>query len=225
VLHKNYYLILGVSRTESQRGVRQAFRTLVRHYHPERMGPRGLRFFSEILEAYHVLADPARRQWYDQGLAHAEGYMPAPPMQFPPPNTQPLPPQVVTPLRYRLATHTAFTAALARIAQRWESDSGFEGRRWEGIDVHVILPPEDAARGGTLWVSIPSYRPCQVCGGSGQEELFPCPACQGEGFLGESEAILITIPAQVGDGTRVEVPLPGLGVHGFYLRAHIRIAV
>ncbi|MBI3303367.1 MAG: DnaJ domain-containing protein, partial [Deltaproteobacteria bacterium] len=49
MLKKDYYLILGVSRTESPRGIRAAFRELAKRYHPERIGPQGTRFFQEIL--------------------------------------------------------------------------------------------------------------------------------------------------------------------------------
>ena len=52
---KSYYMVLGVSRTESPSGIRQAFRELVKRYHPDRVGPQGLRFFQEIVEAHRVL--------------------------------------------------------------------------------------------------------------------------------------------------------------------------
>jgi molecular chaperone DnaJ len=225
MVRKNYYFILGVPRTESASGLRQAFRMLVKRYHPERVGPRGLRFFADILEAYRVLADPLRRHSYDQGLLHAEGsVLPSPNLPFLPPDASPMLPQVVTPLRHTVAAPTAFAAALARIARQWTRDSALMERRWEGIDVHVLLSPEEAARGGMLFLAVPSCRPCRDCGGSGQEGLFPCAACQGEGLLDESETVRIAIPPQVGDGMRLEAPLRGLGVHGFYLRVHIRVA-
>jgi molecular chaperone DnaJ len=225
MVRKNYYLILGVPRTESASGLRQAFRTLVKRYHPERVGPRGLRFFADILEAYRVLADPVRRHSYDQGLLHAEGsVLPSPDLQVLPSESQATLPQVVTPLRHTVAAHTAFAAALAHVARQWTRERVRMEQRWEGIDVHVLLSPEEAARGGTLFLPVPSCLPCQTCGGSGQEGLFPCADCQGDGFLDESETVRITLPPQVGDGTRLEVPLRGLGVHGFYLRVHIRVA-
>jgi len=52
---KRYYLVLGVSRTESNNGTRQAFRELVKRYYPDRIEPQGQPFFQEIFEAY--------RQW------------------------------------------------------------------------------------------------------------------------------------------------------------------
>ncbi|HXG20713.1 MAG TPA: DnaJ domain-containing protein [Methylomirabilota bacterium] len=225
MIRKNYYLILGVPRTESASGLRQAFRTLVKRYHPERVGPRGLRFFADILEAYRMLADPVRRHSYDQGLSHAEGsVLPSPDLQVLPPEAHATLPQVVTPLRHTIAAHPAFTAALAHVARQWTRGRVRMEQPWEGIDVHVLLSPEEAARGGTIFLTVPSCLPCQACGGSGQEGLFPCTACQGEGFLDESETVRITIPPQVGDGARLEAPLRGLGVHGFYLRVHIRVA-
>ncbi len=225
MIRKNYYLILGVPRTESASGLRQAFRTLVKRYHPERVGPRGLRFFADILEAYRMLADPVRRHSYDQGLSHAEGsVLPSPDLQVLPPEAHATLPQVVTPLRHTIAAHPAFTAALAHVARQWTRGRVRMEQPWEGIDVHVLLSPEEAASGGTIFLTVPSCLPCQACGGSGQEGLFPCTACQGEGFLDESETVRITIPPQVGDGARLEAPLRGLGVHGFYLRVHIRVA-
>ena len=68
MLRKSYYLTLGVSRNESSHGIREAFRELAQRYHPDRIGPARLHFFQEILEAYHVLADPVRRSEYDRSL-------------------------------------------------------------------------------------------------------------------------------------------------------------
>ena len=68
MLRKSYYLTLGISPNESEEGIRQAFRDIVRRYHPDRVGSERAHFFQEIVEAYHVLADPERRRDYDQGL-------------------------------------------------------------------------------------------------------------------------------------------------------------
>jgi molecular chaperone DnaJ len=47
--------------------------------------------------------------------------------------------------------------------------------------------------------------------------------CDGEGLLEEQETVRVHVEPNVGDGTVMEVPLRGLGVHNFYLRLHIRI--
>ncbi|HEV8711639.1 MAG TPA: hypothetical protein VGX03_02285 [Candidatus Binatia bacterium] len=41
-------------------------------YYLDRVGPQGLRFFQEIVEADRLLVDPERRRPYAQGLFHAE---------------------------------------------------------------------------------------------------------------------------------------------------------
>jgi curved DNA-binding protein CbpA len=46
---------------ESNGGLRDAFRDLVKHYHPDSVGANGTPFIQEIVEAYRVLSDPDRR--------------------------------------------------------------------------------------------------------------------------------------------------------------------
>lgn len=221
MIHRNYYFILGVPPTESPRGLRQAFRTLVKRYHPERVGPSGMRLFQEILEAYHVLADPLQRSSYDRGLAHAEGW-PAPRSSIQA-DTLPTLPQRVIPVRRTAATHLAFANALARILQRWRQENSDPQAQWEAIDVQIPLSPPEATGGGVVILSVPSCTPCHTCRGSGREGGWPCEVCQGAGLLEVDEEVRFVIPPALGDGARLEVPLPGLGIHGFYLRVQIRV--
>ena len=43
-------------------------------------------------------------------------------------------------------------------------------------------------------------------------------------MIEEEETVRVQIPPLVRDGTILEVPIRGLGIHNFYLRLHIRIA-
>ncbi len=57
---KDYYDILGVSRSASDKEMRQAFRKLARKYHPD-VNPGDAKAeerFKEINGAYEVLSDP-----------------------------------------------------------------------------------------------------------------------------------------------------------------------
>ena len=54
--NKDFYIILGVSRTESPSGIRDAFRELAKIYHPDRSGPQTTQKLQEIAEAYEVLS-------------------------------------------------------------------------------------------------------------------------------------------------------------------------
>src|SRR5207247_5222414 len=66
---KDLYSTLGVTRTESLRGIREAFRKLAKRYHPDHAGQRGTPKFQEILNAYTVLSDPEKRKRYNDSLA------------------------------------------------------------------------------------------------------------------------------------------------------------
>lgn len=65
---KDYYQILGVSKTASQDEIKKAYRKLARKYHPDRnKGDKAAEEkFKEINEAYEVLGNPENRKKYDE---------------------------------------------------------------------------------------------------------------------------------------------------------------
>lgn len=72
--NKNYYDILGVSKTASSDEIKSAYRKLAKQYHPD-LHPNDeacATKFKEISEAYEVLSDQQKRSNYDQ-FGSAEG--------------------------------------------------------------------------------------------------------------------------------------------------------
>jgi DnaJ-class molecular chaperone len=65
---KDYYSILGVAKSASDKEIKQAFRKLARKYHPDvNPGDKGAEArFKEINEAHEVLSDPGKRKKYDE---------------------------------------------------------------------------------------------------------------------------------------------------------------
>ena len=64
---KDYYDILGVSKTATDEEIKRAFRKLAKQYHPDlNKEPGAEEKFKEIGEAYAVLSDANKRRQYDQ---------------------------------------------------------------------------------------------------------------------------------------------------------------
>ena len=72
---RDYYDVLGVSRSASADELKSAHRRLARKYHPDLNKEEGAEdLFREIQNAYDVLSDPEKRQRYDRfGHAGVDG--------------------------------------------------------------------------------------------------------------------------------------------------------
>ncbi|ANC72587.1 DnaJ C-terminal domain-containing protein [Deinococcus radiodurans] len=66
--YKDYYDVLGVSRSASDADIKSAYRKLAKQYHPDKNqgDEKAADKFKEIGEAYAVLNDPEKRKLYDQ---------------------------------------------------------------------------------------------------------------------------------------------------------------
>ncbi len=65
---RDYYEVLGVSKSASADEIKKAFRKAAIEHHPDRGGDEAK--FKELNEAYEVLKDPSKKQRYDQ-FGHA----------------------------------------------------------------------------------------------------------------------------------------------------------
>ncbi|GGU93424.1 chaperone protein DnaJ 1 [Actinomadura cremea] len=75
-LEKDYYKVLGVSKTASQEEIKKSYRKLARKYHPDanRGDADAEDRFKEVSEAYDVLSDEKRRKEYDSVRSMPGGF-------------------------------------------------------------------------------------------------------------------------------------------------------
>jgi DnaJ-class molecular chaperone len=219
MISRDYYVVLGVTRGESQRGIRDAYHDLALRFHPDRAGEQETERFQKIVEAYEVLSDPQARHSYDLGLARAERQVRA----APPTPAEPLLPEAVSMLRdFRGARHS-LEEILERVERNFNGLGSPKSEMAAPLDYTLALSPIEAARGGLLRFEVPLYLPCPACHGSRASWPFVCACCRGHGAVLRSEQVALQVPPMIADGTTFEVPLHDLGIRNTFLRIETRI--
>jgi DnaJ-class molecular chaperone len=217
---ENYYLILGVSQSESPAGIRARYRDLARILHPDVAGAQSTGAFQKVAEAYTVLADPLARRRHDVELAAAQERAF---IRFAADPSAPWRREPVRLLGEPLAVGPSFDALLERVFRNFTGIKVPKTERPEGLTVEVILTPKEAARGVEVPIAVPCVESCFECDGTGRVWLFPCASCRGQGLIVTERIVRIQVPTPVRPESIIEMPLHGLGIHNLYLRLYVRI--
>lgn len=221
---RDYYDVLGVSRTASDDEIRKAYRRLARQYHPDVNKDAGAEEqFKEINEAYEVLNSAEQRTAYDRfGHAGVGGFNGAggDPFGF---NGSPFSDLFET--FFGQATgRTRRTAAARGSDLEAVVDLTFEEAVF-GVEKEIQItrlevcedchgtrmrdgqtPPVCTVCGGsgevrrvqhTILGQFVSAAPCENCGGEGHIITDPCPTCRGRGRVSKKRSITVTVPAGV----------------------------
>ena len=238
---KNYYVVLGVPRSEGDRGIRRAFRELALQHHPDHAGPESKESFQRIAEAFETLSHPERRASYDRVICHKVPISRTNRPRSAPEPMIPHPParstrddrwvQQAEPLA---APSRSLSGVFGGVRPSWEAMADHlqrnvgEGRypksgRVERLNLQVVLGPEEARRGVVLTLQVPSFRKCRTCGGTGRVWAYRCSRCAGDGMAESRRPVEIAIPAGTRDGEVIVLPLGTVGVRNLRLFVHIRV--
>ncbi|MFQ5846877.1 MAG: molecular chaperone DnaJ [Candidatus Methylomirabilales bacterium] len=216
---RDYYEVLGVPRSASEREIKRTYRKLARKYHPD-VNPGDAKAearFKEITEAYEVLSHPAKRRQYDQfghqpfASAASEGAGPGFGFDFGP---------------FTGFTRHGFGGMGDIFSDLFGGRPGAATDPQKGEDLHysIDLDFEDAIRGLSTEITLQKRSTCEVCRGSGAapgSAPQSCPDCGGSGHQQISRGILSTIspcPRCRGSGKVVVKPCGTCGGRGTVYR-------
>ena len=230
---RDFYEVLGVSKTASDDEIKKAYRKLAMKHHPDRnQGEKSKEAeekFKEAKEAYEMLSDSQKRAAYDQyGHAGVD------------PN-----------MRGGMGGGDmggGFAEAFGDIfgdmfgGQRGSQRGGRQVYRGNDLSYSMEITLEEAAKGKDAQIRIPSWDACDTCHGSGakpgtspktcttcggqgsvqmRQGFFsvqqtcphcrgtgkiipePCTTCSGQGKIKRQKTLEVKIPAGIDDGMRI----------------------
>lgn len=193
-LEKDYYKVLGVSKTASKDEIKQSYRKLARENHPDANtdDPQAAERFKEISEAYNVLSDEKRRKEYDEArsLFGGGGYTPGGG------NTGPggfdMSDLFGTPggtTRGGGGGERLSDLFGGLFGNRTRSGGATRSRRGSDVETETSLSFREAAEGATRSFQLSSDAPCATCKGTGARAgTAPrmCPKCSGTGHASQN---------------------------------------
>jgi molecular chaperone DnaJ len=227
------YVVLEIVRSASEDDIKKAFRRLARRYHPD-INPgdsSAEEHFKRISEAYEILSDPMKREFYDLHGFYAEGALEQNESQttwgfsfksFEFANSTPPKGEV-------------FSQFFSRRAARRDPERG------QDVEYQLAISFADSMAGTKTFITVQRRHACAGCGGTGRTSskngnacascagtgnvsrargrlrfVSPCPDCSGAGHAitdcpecgGESrivrtDTVELEIPGGVSAGSRV----------------------
>jgi len=235
---RDLYEVLGVSRDATEDDIRKAYRRLAREIHPDvNQDPQAEEHFKEIAGAYEILSDPEKRARYD---AFGTGGGPAGQpftdisdifeMFFGQggfgggfgsrrragPRTRRRRGEDVG-VRLRLA----FREAVFGVRHEVEFERLVTCEACLGNGAAPGTAPVACRTCGgagevqsvrrSVFGTLMTTSPCQVCEGTGQEIPDKCETCFGQGRVRRPQSVTVEIPAGVSDGMELRVTGAGHG--------------
>lgn len=209
---KDYYKVLGVPPSATEKEITRAYRKLAKQYHPD-AHPGAEDRFKEVSAAYDVLGDPEKRKEYDEvrRLAPTGGF-------GMPPGGEPFN------ATFRIDNVADLLGGIFGRGPQGASRTRAGPRRGADLDTDLHLSFGDALAGVTTTVNVTSDAACGSCGGTGAApgtSPVICPTCGGRGVRDDNQGLFsFSQPCRDcgGTGMRVETPCWECGGSGIVHR-------
>jgi len=188
-MKRDYYEVLGVSRSASKDDIKKAYRKLAMKYHPDKNpdNSEAEEHFKEVNEAYEVLSNEDKRRRYDQfghagvgssassqGGAYGAGAGDINDI------FSAFSDMFGGNARAGGGSPFGFEDVFGGGSRRSRSSAGIRGN---DLKIRLKLSLEEISKGVEKTIKIKKQIPCEVCQGTGSKtgELETCSTCQGAG--------------------------------------------
>jgi molecular chaperone DnaJ len=208
-MKKDFYEILGVSKSASADEIKKAYRKVAMQYHPDKNpGDKAAEEkFKEAAEAYEILSDADKRAQYDRfghqafsggrGGGSYSGNMD----------------DIFSQFGDIFGDESPFGSFFGGGGRSSGGRGRTRGVRGSNLRVKIKLNYEEIANGTNKTIKVKKYVPCTTCNGSGAKDknsVTTCSTCGGNGqvkrvqntFLGQMQTVT-TCPTCNGEGTTV----------------------
>lgn len=206
---RDFYEILGVSKTATADEIKKSYRKVAMQFHPDRNpGDKAAEEkFKEAAEAYEILSDAEKRAQYDRFGHQAFG-----PGRGAHPGGMNM--DDIFSQFGDIFGDDIFGSFFGGGGGRGGRSQGrARGSRGSDLRVKIKLNYEEIAKGASKTIKVKKYVGCQTCSGSGAKDkgsIQSCGTCGGSGqvrrvqntFLGQMQTVT-TCPTCNGEGTTV----------------------
>lgn len=198
---KDYYQILGITKTATKEEIKKAYRKLAHKYHPDKKDGDEAKF-KEVNEAYQILSDDKKRSQYDQFGQTFDNMGGGFQGDF----------QGFQGMDFDIGDLGDLFGQAFGFSTRKKQDP----RKGRDIQVEIEIPLESTIKGENRTISLKKFVSCDRCQGGGAEpgtKRNECFSCRGTGEVQEIKKTIFgsftktaVCPECYGEGQKPEKP-------------------
>ncbi|XP_029944988.1 dnaJ heat shock protein family (Hsp40) member A3a isoform X2 [Salarias fasciatus] len=233
---QDFYQVLGVPRTASQKEIKKAYYQMAKKYHPDtnKDDPQAKEKFAQLAEAYEVLSDEVKRKQYDTyGSAGFDAGQAGGGQQYWSGQTSNIDPEELfrkifgefsggrgfgdfnaifdQPQEYIM--ELTFTQAAKGVNKEISINIDAACQRCDGKGHEPGTKVQHCHYCNGSGMETVNTGPfvmrstCRRCGGKGTVISNPCHTCRGTGQTKQRRTVMVPVPAGVEDGQTVRMPV------------------